>query len=199
MFAAILDTCVLWPSLQRDFLLSMAIEGLYRPLWSEAILEELHRHERYKLTERGTQEHEALEQADRLLENMRAHFDEALVTGWEPLEGTFDLPDVDDGHVLAAAVVGGAGVIVTDNLRHFPASLVPSDIQVLTGREFAANTADVDPERAARAICVMATRRTRTKHSPHQLVQLLVERYGMHDVADIVVPVLDEVAAHYEY
>lgn len=198
MLAAILDTCVLWPSLQRDFLLSMAVEGLYRPLWSEAILEELHRHERYKLTDRGTPEHEALEQADRLLENMRVHFDDALVTGWEPLEGTFDLPDVDDEHVLAAAVVGGAGVIVTDNLRHFPAGLVPSDIHVLTGREFAASTADVDPERAARAICVMATRRTRAKHSPHQLVQLLVERYGMYDVADIVTPALDEIAAQHD-
>lgn len=198
VFAALLDTCALWPSLQRDFLLSMAIEGLYRPLWSEAILEELHRHEQYKLIDRGTGEADALAQADRLLDQMRAHFDDALVAGWEPLEGTFGLPDADDEHVLAAAVVGGAGVIVTDNLRHFPAHLVPSDIQVLTGREFAANTADVDPERAARALSVMSSRRTKTKHTPYELVQLLVERYGMHDVADIVRPVLDEVSVQYE-
>lgn len=193
MFAAVLDTCVLWPSVQRDFLMSMAIEGLYRPLWSEAILEELHRHEQVKLLDRGEDPAEALVRADNLLGNLRAHFDDALVVGWEPLEGFYGLPDVDDEHVVAAAVVGGAGAIVTDNLRHFPADRVPANIQVLPAKEFAANTADVSPERAARAICQMSARRTR--QSPQEIVELLVSRYSMDEVAEIVLPVLDEVAS----
>lgn len=190
MFAAVLDTCVLWPSLQRDFLFSMAIEGLYRPLWSEAILEELHRCELDKLIHRGHREVDAFAAADALLAQMRVHFDDALVTGWEPLDGSYGLPDVDDEHVVAAAVVGGAGLIVTDNLKDFPAGRVPSHIQVLSPSEFAADTADVDPERAARALWAMSRRRT--GQTPGEIVRQLRDRYGMDDVAEIVLPALTD-------
>jgi len=46
MFAVTLDTCALYPSRQRDALLSFAAEGLYRPVWNSVILDELHWAER---------------------------------------------------------------------------------------------------------------------------------------------------------
>src|SRR5271166_3117720 len=120
MFAAVLDTSVLWPSRQRDFLLSLTVEGMYRPLWSTAILEELEYHHARKLVRHGVSEAAAAQRARHLIERMCLVFGDAVVVDWESLEGSFGLPDPDDEHVVAAAVVGGAGAIVTHNLRDFP-------------------------------------------------------------------------------
>jgi predicted nucleic acid-binding protein len=192
VFAAILDTNVLLPSLQRDFLLSMAVEGLYRPLWSEAILEELRRHEARLRVKRGADPAAAAARADRLIEKMRTHFDDALVTDWEGLDGTYGLPDPDDEHVVAAAVVGGAGAIVTENFKHFPAELVPNRIQILHAKDFAANTADVDPGRAVTALRVLAARFHIPPTTPREVLKVLVTRYDMADVGEILEPVLDD-------
>lgn len=120
MFAAALDTSVLWPSLQRGFLLPLAVEGLYRPVWSSAILAELEFHEASELERRGVGQAEAQQRSARLIQHMRTGFADAEATGWEPLEGSFDLPDPDDEHVAAAVVIAGAGAIVTLNLKDFP-------------------------------------------------------------------------------
>ncbi len=109
MFTAVLDTCALWPSLQRDFLLSLAIEGLYRPVWSSVILAELEYGEAEKLTRRGVAREQAVTHARRLIEQMKGAFDDAEVRGWEGLDGTYGLPDPNDEHVVAAAAVSRQG------------------------------------------------------------------------------------------
>ena len=71
---------------------------------------------------------------------------DCLVTGYETLIPAFDLPDPDDRHVLAAAIVGGCDVIVTCNLRDFPKDAVaPYGINVLYPDNFLSNHLDLMP------------------------------------------------------
>ncbi len=70
MFTALLDTSVLRPSLQRDFLLSLAVQNIHRPIWSQAILDELVRTEADKWVRRGAEPEQAERAARRLIEQM---------------------------------------------------------------------------------------------------------------------------------
>ena len=188
MCTATLDTSVLWPSLQRDFLLSLAIEGTYRPTWSSAILDELQFHEEAKLVKRGMPVAEAARRAATLIAAMRREFADAEVDGWQPLEGTFGLPDPDDEHVLATAVIAGAGAIVTENLKDFPADRIPPGIQVLSAREFAKNTVALNPRLALAAVQEIASRSGRygATLTVEEILDTLRDRYGMSEAVDMM-------------
>jgi PIN domain len=189
VFTAALDTSVLWPSLQRDFLLSLAVEGLYRPVWSSVVLEELEYHEAQKLIRRhGISAKAAAERADWLVRQMRAHFGDAEVQGWEPLEGTFGLPDPDDEHVVAAAVLAGAGAIVTHNLKDFPAQQLPDSLEAIDAREFALNTASLDPTQALRSVQAIADRSGSAgpTRSVEDVLTVLETRYRMVEAVQLL-------------
>ena len=188
MVAALLDTSVLWPSLQRDFLLSLAAEGAYRPVWSSAILAELERHEALKLQDRGVPTSTARQQASGLVQQMRAAFADAEAVGWEPLEGTFNLPDPDDEHVAAAAVVAEAEVIVTANLRDFPAVALPPALQVLPAPDFALAVVSTDLAAASRAVRAIAARSGRfgLRWSAADVLDILATRYAMDQTVELL-------------
>ncbi len=109
---AVLDACVLIPIRLATTLLWLAEAGLFEPLWSAEILDEVQRN----LPKVGV----TPEQAHRRIEAMRAAFDaEALVDGFEHLVDAMTC-DPKDRHVLAAAAAAGADTIVTFNLKDFP-------------------------------------------------------------------------------
>lgn len=114
-FTAFLDASVLYPAPLRDLLLELAVSDLYRAKWSDAVHEEWIRsvlRNRSDLTRA---------QLERTRDLMNAHARDALVTDFEQLIGVIELPDPDDRHVLAAAIKGRADLIVTANLKDFPA------------------------------------------------------------------------------
>lgn len=113
-FTALFDACVLYPAPLRDLLLRLAATDLFRARWTDRIHDEWIENlleNRKDLT------------ADRLKRTrtlMNDSVPNCLVTGYEGLIDTLELPDPDDRHVLAAAIRCQAGVIVTFNLKDFP-------------------------------------------------------------------------------
>ena len=188
MLVALLDTSVLWPSLQRDFLLSLHIQGVYRALWSAAILDELEFHEARKLHKFGVDASEATRRAHALITQMRGAFSDSIVSGWEELDGTFGLPDVDDEHVVAAAVVAQADLIVTENLRHFPADRIPDRIEVAGVAEFAYRTVSRRPSRAVAAVNEIVARSGRLGPvlTRDQVFEVLEVRYSMTEAVAVM-------------
>lgn len=149
-YTALYDACVLYPAPLRDMLMQLAISDLFRARWTARIHDEW--------IGAILEERRDLKEAD--LNKTRALMDEnvrdCLITGYEPLIDTVSLPDEDDRHVLAAAIRGRVDVIVTFNLKDFPAeTLAAYDIEAQHPDEFIAHLADLSPTivfEAAKAI-----------------------------------------------
>jgi hypothetical protein len=162
VFSALLDTCVLVPSRARDVLLEVASAGAYRPLWSSEILGELDRTLRLLLGKRGVSPEETDAYLTRLLRQMETAFPDALVTGWESLAETVHLPDLGDRHVVAAARVGRADVIVTENIADFPPAAMPAPLTRQCLDEFLLDILDLHPRLIISAVGAVAGRTGRT-------------------------------------
>jgi predicted nucleic acid-binding protein len=125
----LLDACVLVPISLCDVLLDLADSSLFDPAWSETILNEV----RKALVEkRGL----APERADHRIRQMASAYPHASITGFEHLVGEVE-NHPKDRHVLAAAIHGKCGTIVTVNLSDFPhGSLTPHGIDAIHPDEF---------------------------------------------------------------
>lgn len=135
----VLDACVLLPYQLSDTLLRLADARLFEPLWSTEIIDEVERNLIAKFDVPSAR-------ARRRVDAMRRAFPLAMVDGWEALVPSMT-NDPKDRHVLAAATRGSADLIVTANLKDFPAdALRPYDIEVVHPDDFLQDQFDLDPE-----------------------------------------------------
>ncbi len=140
-FKVVLDACVLANAGVCDLFLRLAEPPrLYLPLWSRKILEEVHRTQTEKLKHPYPPE-----LADYWNQEVTRAFPEASVMGYEPLLPVMTNKE-KDRHVLAAAVKGGASLIVTFNLRDFPVvALDPWDIEVCHPQDYLLTLYSMNP------------------------------------------------------
>ena len=109
----LLDTCVLVPGPVRQILLEAASADLFIPLWSDKIFEEW----QFVASKSSKQASQATKIEILLIKDK---WKNSLVPRDKALEDTLFLPDSDDRHVLATAIVGKADVLLTNNLKDFP-------------------------------------------------------------------------------
>lgn len=168
-FPVLLDSCVLYPYELRDLLLEAAHEQLYRVHWSPQILEDTVRN----LVSDGRT---TPERSAKFCAAMDRAFPEALV---EPPAGLADQLGCDPGdrHVLAAAIAAKAEVIVTLNVRHFPAQVLePLGIEAVTPDQFLCNLLDLDPTAIHSCLLAMAARQRNPARSAQVLLQILARQ-----------------------
>jgi predicted nucleic acid-binding protein len=154
---AIYDANVLYPAPLRDLFMRLAHAGLVRARWTEAI------HDEWMRSVLADNPSLSTDRLARTRSLMNEAVRDSLVTNYEHLIETVFLPDPDDRHVFAAAIHAGAEVIVTFNLKDFPASaLAAHNIEAQHPDEFLLALFDAVPG----PICAAVKRQRENLRNP---------------------------------
>ena len=126
MTTAVLDACVLYSAFLRDLFMRLAVGLVFQPKWTAQIQDEWMRN---VLRNRPDLTRARLERTRALMEQWGQDWE---VGAYESLIPTLVLPDMDDRHVLAAAIASAVPIIVTFNLSDFPqTALSPYGVRTL--------------------------------------------------------------------
>lgn len=162
---AVYDANVLYPAPLRDLLIRIAQTGIVQAKWTEAIHDEWFRNvlkDNPRISEKRLTRTRAL---------MNDAVRDCLVTGYEQIIESLTLPDPDDRHVLAAAIQARANVIVTFNLKDFPAkSLTLHNIKALHPDEFLLELLNASTD----AVCGAVRRQRESLRNPPQAIDDLL-------------------------
>ncbi|MEZ5072359.1 MAG: PIN domain-containing protein [Bacteroidales bacterium] len=111
-------------------------------------------------------------------------FPDALVENYESLIGMLELPDEKDKHVLAAAIKTNANLIVSNNLKDFPAEyLAGFSISAKNADDFLTDIIDLNHDTSIRAFKDLVLNK---KNPPYDKFEVLdiIRRNGLKDTAD---------------
>ena len=125
------DANILYSYTLRNIFMQLAVTNFYEARWTQQVLQEWIDS---LLKNRSDIKRSTLEN---LRDKMNHMVPDCLVTDYEHLIPNLNLPDPEDRHVLAAAIVGKCDMIVTNNLKDFPESkLVPYGISAVHPDDF---------------------------------------------------------------
>ncbi|TCC23403.1 PIN domain-containing protein [Kribbella speibonae] len=164
---AFLDANVIRGQQTTDVLLSVALEGVYEPQWTQKVIDEMRRNRPPGLPEADI---------DRRIRAMNTAFPDAMVE--EPPRDLQDQMQADpkDKHVLAGAVHCEAGVLVTDNLKDFhPPTSGPNHMRVENLNQFLIRKLEEEPTRMLVGLRTMVSRHRREPKTMSALIDAMAE------------------------
>ncbi len=165
-FTALYDACVLYPAPLRDLLVRLGGTALFRARWTDTIHEEWIRS---VLENRPDLSRVRLERTRDL---MNEHILDSLVTDYKDLIPNIELPDANDRHIVAAAIHCRADIIVTFNLKDFPASVLsPYNIEVRHPDMFVLHLLDLE----AQLICATIRQQRLDLKNPAKTVEEMLD------------------------
>lgn len=139
-YTAVIDACVFYGMLKTDALMSLCARGLFAAKWSET---NRGRMDRTPCPKDSGEENRNISRRDKM--RLVAPDWEVCEQGIAAIKPVLHLPDMDDRHVLAAAIVGHADCIVTDDKRGFDDEVIGQyGIEVIDTDSFIINQLDLD-------------------------------------------------------
>jgi predicted nucleic acid-binding protein len=180
-YTVIFDANVLYPAPLRDALMQLAVMDLFKAKWTA----DIHREWIEALLRKQPHRDRAI------LERTRDLMDQAtrdsLVTGYEPLIQGLVLPDSNDRHVLAAAIVGRCDAIITQNLQDFPdEALAPFGIEAQHPDDFFRNQLALAPGLVCSALRKVRARLKNPPKTVDEYLAILTRQGLVATVAELV-------------
>ena len=162
---ALLDANILYSAALRDVFMQLALDGLFRIRWTEEI------HDEWINALLRNNPALSKQRLERLRELMNETLLDAIISDYKHLISDLSLPDLDDRHVLAAAITGECDVIVTKNLADFPeTTLKSSGVAAISPDAFLSQQLQQNPKQFVRSI---VTVRQRLKNPPYSVEDYL--------------------------
>ena len=110
------DACILYPFHLRNVVVQVAVDGLIQARWTDQIHDEWIGN---LIVNVPTIPFERMQITRRMMNDALPG---ATVTNYEHHIPNITLPDAGDRHVVAAAIASGASIVLTWNVRDFPAT-----------------------------------------------------------------------------
>jgi len=185
-FTATSDACVLAGVLRRNLIPALAQWEFFRVRWSDEILTETERALSGMFAKKG--DASAAEKGSKARAGTEKAFEDAMVSGHERSLPMCEGVDPGDAHVIAAALKTQAQVIVTDNLKHFPASLLePLNLEAKSADAFISDTIALDIGRAVAAVREMRQRLNKPAMTASDLF-VIMDANGLTTAVNILQP-----------